>query len=50
MPNPVLADTGPLYALADPSDQCHLQAQKDLERLAAAGRFTAITYLTLAEC
>src|ERR1700691_346127 len=50
MPKPVLADTGPLYALADPSDQYHLQAHEQLERLSAAGRFVAITYLTLAEC
>jgi predicted nucleic acid-binding protein len=50
MRKPILADTGPLYALADPSDQYHLQAQEQLERLTAAGRFVAITYLTLAEC
>jgi predicted nucleic acid-binding protein len=50
MPKPVLADTGPLYALADPSDQYHLHAQEQLERLTAAGRSVAITYLTLAEC
>jgi predicted nucleic acid-binding protein len=50
MRKPVLADTGPLYALADPSDQYHLHAQEQLERLTAAGRFVAITYLTLAEC
>jgi predicted nucleic acid-binding protein len=49
MPKPVLADTGPLYALADPSDQYHLHAQEQLERLTATGRFVAITYLTLAE-
>jgi predicted nucleic acid-binding protein len=49
MRKPVLADTGPLYALADPSDQYHLQAREQLERLTAGGRFVAITYLTLAE-
>jgi predicted nucleic acid-binding protein len=49
MPKPILADTGPLYALADPSDQYHLDAQEQLERLTAAGRFVAITYSTLAE-
>jgi predicted nucleic acid-binding protein len=49
MLKPVLADTGPLYALADPSDQYHLEAQAQLERLTAAGRCVAITYLTLAE-
>ena len=49
MPKPVLADTGPLYALADPSDQYHLHAHEQLERLTKAGRFVAITYLTLAE-
>jgi predicted nucleic acid-binding protein len=50
VPKPVLADTGPLYALADPSDQYHLPAQEQLERLTAAGHYVAITYLTLAEC
>jgi predicted nucleic acid-binding protein len=50
MRKPVLADTGPLYALADPSDQYHLHAHEQLEQLNAAGRFVAITYLTLAEC
>jgi predicted nucleic acid-binding protein len=49
MRKPVLADTGPLYALADPSDQYHVDAQEQLERLTAGGRFVAITYLTLAE-
>jgi predicted nucleic acid-binding protein len=46
---PVLAHTGPLYALADPSDQYHLQAHEQLERLTATGCFVAITYLTVAE-
>jgi predicted nucleic acid-binding protein len=45
----ILADTGPLYALADPSDQYHLDAHEQLERLTASGRVVAITYLTLAE-
>lgn len=49
MRKPVLADTGPLYALADPSDQYHLRAQEQLERLTATGRFVTVTYLTLAE-
>jgi predicted nucleic acid-binding protein len=49
MRKPVLADTGPLYALADPSDQYHLDAQEQLERLTSGGRFLGITYLTLAE-
>ena len=49
MPKPVLADSGPLYALADPSDQYHVQAQEQLARLTAGGRFVAIAYPTLAE-
>jgi predicted nucleic acid-binding protein len=50
MRKPVLADTGPLFALADPSDQYHLHAHEQLQRLTAGGRFVAITYLTLSEC
>jgi predicted nucleic acid-binding protein len=49
MRKPVLADTGPLYALADPSDQYHQKAHEQLGRVTADGRFVVITYLTLAE-
>jgi len=45
----IFADTGPLYALADPSDQYHVRAQAQLDRLTSAGEFVATTYLTLAE-
>jgi predicted nucleic acid-binding protein len=45
----VLADTGPLYALADPSDQYHERAHNELARLQAQGCFVAVAYPTLAE-
>jgi predicted nucleic acid-binding protein len=45
----VLADTGPLYALADPSDQYHLRAQTQQDRISATKRFVAVAYPTLTE-
>lgn len=46
----VLCDTGPLYALADPSDQYHSRACDELAVLADTGIAAAILYPTLAEC
>jgi predicted nucleic acid-binding protein len=45
----ILADTGPLYALADPSDQYHLRAQTQLDQISATKRILAVAYPTLAE-
>jgi predicted nucleic acid-binding protein len=45
----VLADTGPLYALADPSDQYHLRAQTQLNRISTTKGIVAVAYPTLAE-
>ena len=46
----VLADTGPLYAALDPSDDNHERAQGDIERLNSEGLGVAIAYPTLCEC
>lgn len=40
----ILCDTGPLYALADPSDQCRSQAQSELAAIARHEIATAILY------
>ena len=45
----VLADTGPLYAAVDPSDDSHERARKDIERLNREGLGVALTYPTLCE-
>ena len=49
MKKPLLADTGPLYALADPSDQYHSQSLEDLERIEQEGRYLVLVYPTLLE-
>ena len=45
----VLADTGPLYAAVDPSDDSHERARKDIERLKREGFGVTLTYPTLCE-
>ncbi|MCP5010145.1 MAG: hypothetical protein GY942_09225 [Aestuariibacter sp.] len=45
----VLADTGPLYALADPDDQYHDRARKELLAIQDEGRQTLVLYPTLME-
>jgi predicted nucleic acid-binding protein len=45
----MLVDTGPLYALTDPSDRYHQRSIKELTLIQEANRFLAVTYPTLAE-
>jgi predicted nucleic acid-binding protein len=46
----VLADTGPLYAAVDPSDEHHERAQEDIRRSNSEGFGVAVAYPTLCEC
>ena len=45
----VLADSGPLYALADISDQYHNRAQRELESIEKRGLSVMVNYATLCE-
>ena len=45
----VLADTGPIYALADPSDEHHARATAELEVISKRGLHVAVSYVTLCE-
>jgi|SRR5271157_67305 len=49
MTRSILADTGPLYALADPSDQFHTRAVAELESIKKRGLAIGATYATLCE-
>jgi len=45
----VLADTGPLYAAADPDDALHKRARRELRKLADENREVMVAYPTLLE-
>jgi len=49
MKRAVLADTGPLYAAADPDDAHHKRAQQELRQLAREKREIVVAYPTLLE-
>jgi predicted nucleic acid-binding protein len=46
----ILADTGPLYALTDPSDQFHARSRSELDAIETRGFLVAASYATLSEC
>lgn len=50
MSRTILADTGPLYAAVDPSDDHHERAQGDIDRLNSEGLGVAVPYPVLCEC
>jgi uncharacterized protein len=45
----VLADIGPLYALADPSDQFHDRAHRELERIVSQKKSVLVVFPVLCE-
>lgn len=45
----MLADTGPLYAAADPDDAHHKRARRELRRLADENQEIVVAYPTLLE-
>ena len=45
----VLADTGPLYALADPSDQYHDRAHRELENIVSRNNSVLVIFPVLCE-
>ncbi|MDA2937241.1 hypothetical protein MYX75_03130 [Acidobacteria bacterium AH-259-A15] len=45
----ILADTGPLYALVDPDDQYHSQAQAEAQRISDEDLTVGVSYPILLE-
>ena len=46
----MLADTGPLFAASDRSDQYHTRARRELELLRSEGKGIVVAYPTVLEC